>query len=747
MKTPSLLLKIIFFITALVLFDALQAQVVTITYGSPATYGTDTATVPNGSISVFGYAWGAGGGGGGALACGPGTGCCLLYRSAAGASAGGGGGYSTQDFENNTGSFSIIVGKGGRGTGSENGNGTNGIECNPTTVTGAVQYKECRTGEAGGDSKITYSSTTVTAGGGGGGKSAAVDANNGSVSYASTNGGAGGSGNVGAGGIGGQGSASASGTSGSGSCPSASGGTGGTVFGANPNNGGPATSFSGGSNSGSVRSSSAGNNGGFPGGGGGGAYAIVQRYGTPDCNGGNGGNGGNGQVIITYTLNAPVISDSAVYCEGDTITLTSSYGAGNGVTLQWYNGSTAISGATGQILTISNCAAADAGIYTVKATVNVSYSTAAEVKIASTVQGNKTVNVTLTSNEITITINQPSQSPIIPISICEGQSYTGNGFTNISTAGLHTRVISGGNAAGCDSTVRINLTIHPKPSNISQEYEDVCPKATSQMVTWASLVGTYTGILHWYTTETGGSEILEPAAFDASSDFTATYWVSQTTGGCETSRTQVYVNINEAPVPTIVPAEVCQQTGTKEWNTVVVPQSGETIHWYTDVSIANAEYAGRNLNPAFVFSGNTMPLAQDLSVTGTYTIWVILERDATGCHSVVSPVEIVVNAAPTVNLLSEELCEHTPGDLIQIEFTGRPDFTLNYSVDVAGVGNDLDPVTLGFPTVFGNGQPGVATWTGSGNNWSAGISTVVPGFFNFNVVSITDGTGCQSTRP
>ncbi|MDR0874246.1 MAG: hypothetical protein LBN27_12405 [Prevotellaceae bacterium] len=353
---------VILIVGTLCVSTAVDAQTVTIKYDSPGTY---SVTIPAcGITSVQAELWGAGGGGGGARVCGPGTGCCLLYRAAAGASAGGGGGYSTQDFGNSTGSFSIIVGKGGQGTGSGGGSGTDGIECNPTTVTGAFQYKECKTAEAGGSSQIVHSSATVTAGGGGGGNSAAADTNNGSVSYASTSGGAGGTGNSGTGGVGGQGSASASGTSGSGSRPSAGGAAGGTGFGANPNNGGAATSISGGSNSGDVRSASQGNNGGFPGGGGGGACAIAQRYGTPDCIGGNGGNGADGRVIITLNFSLPVISGATNICDcSSTMTLNVANPCSPASYIWKRNGTIVGNGTT---LTV----APQAGIYTVEATIS-----------------------------------------------------------------------------------------------------------------------------------------------------------------------------------------------------------------------------------------------------------------------------------------------------------------------------------------------------------------------------------------
>jgi hypothetical protein len=163
------------------------------------------------------------------------------------------------------------------------------------------------------------------------------------------------------------------------------------------------------------------------------------------------------------------------------------------------------------------------------------------------------------------------------------------------------------------------------------------------------------------------------------------------------------------------------------------------------ISVTVAQATDTTINATIcegqTYTGNGF---SNISTEGLHTR--VTGRNAAGCDSIVR-INLTINAAPTVNLLSDEVCEHTPGELIQIEFTGQPNFTLNYTVDIAGVGNGIDPVTLGLPTVFGNGQPGVATWTGSNTNWSAGIATVIPGLFTFNVIEITDGNGCQSTRP
>ncbi|MDR0830861.1 MAG: DUF6383 domain-containing protein [Prevotellaceae bacterium] len=578
---------------------AMQAQTtVTATYGTSTISGTGTITIPQGATNVNGELWGAGGGGGGARACGWGA-----YRAAAGASAGGGGGYSIQNFGNNTGSFSITVGKGGQGTVS--GSGEDGIECNTTIVGGSSrQHKECKTADAGGDSKIVHSSATVTAGGGGGGKSAAADAEaGGSVNYSAVTNVSGGLGNAGSGGPGEPGSAN--------NDPKAKGGNGGMGYGGGL--GGNGTEIS--CNS-SCLNATSGNPGNFPGGGGSGASAVNRSDGN--CSNANGNTGANGRVILNFTLPKPAIT--ALYSSNYKCNTLSVQNPSSDATYTWKLGST-VKG-TGTSINTS-----EAGNWTVTAAYSIAYTGLTP-----------TFNVALTDNKV--------------------------------------EVASDGK----------NLATVPAPSSISQAYEDVCPTASSIMVTWASLVGANNANLKWYNAETGGSLIPEPVAFDGSIDFAATYWVSQTIDGCESARTKVNVNINESPVPNIIPIDTCATTGTINWDEVVVPESGSAIHWYTNKALADADYANGNHT-----NEESMPVAKDLSVVGTYTIWVILERTATGCHSVVSPAVIEVKPVPA------PISDYNPSAICEgegIDYQPNADLTYSYKDVVNATSVSLTNLTV-----------------------------------------------------
>ncbi len=63
------------------------------------------------------------------------------------------------------------------------------------------------------------------------------------------------------------------------------------------------------------------------------------------------------------------------------------------------------------------------------------------------------------TNEVTITVNQPS-SETVNASITEGETYNFNG-QNLAAAGTYTATLQ--NAAGCDSVVTLNLTVNPAP--------------------------------------------------------------------------------------------------------------------------------------------------------------------------------------------------------------------------------------------------------------------------------------------
>jgi len=228
-----------------------------------------TWVVPNGVTEVIVETWGGGGRG-------------STRSSTSHGAGGGGGGYSRSIISVTPGdSYIYTIGQGGNNSNINGGattfgsslvvaNGGTGASNNSTT--GGI-------GGAVGTGDVTY------AGGNG------ADADN-SGSFRNTGGGG-----------------SSAGTSSNGNN-------------GNNTNGGSAVNGGGAGGNGSTSANVSGGNGGGPGGGGGGAWRT-SGAGTI-----NGGEGGDGQIILTYTLNAGVVSGPQSICIGGTTTFVSTLSGG-----------------------------------------------------------------------------------------------------------------------------------------------------------------------------------------------------------------------------------------------------------------------------------------------------------------------------------------------------------------------------------------------------------------------------------
>ncbi|MDG1333775.1 MAG: PKD domain-containing protein [Crocinitomicaceae bacterium] len=194
----------------------------------------------------------------------------------------------------------------------------------------------------------------------------------------------------------------------------------------------------------------------------------------------------------------PTISPSGAttFCDGASVTLTSSYGSGN----TWSDSSTGsalvvtTSGTYGVVYTDGNgCSAASAPLTitvnpnpTVTATgatticeggsvplnasgaTTYSWDNGAGTNAATTVSPTVTTTYTVTgttngctgTDQVTVTVNAATSSTQ-DVEICEGSDYTVLGST-YNTTGTYTDLTT--NAAGCDSTVTTNLTVNPNPT-------------------------------------------------------------------------------------------------------------------------------------------------------------------------------------------------------------------------------------------------------------------------------------------
>jgi hypothetical protein len=200
-------------------------------------------------------------------------------------------------------------------------------------------------------------------------------------------------------------------------------------------------------------------------------------------------------------------------------------------------------------------------------------------------------------------------------------------------------------ANGCESPTRYlvfaisNATAAPS-SNPSQQF---CNSATV-----ANLTANGSG-LQWYSAATGGTALISTAALS-----TGTYYVSQTSGGCESPRTAVSVTVTSVPAPTGAATQSLSSLLTL--GDIVV--TGSNITWY-----ASAANAASGTNP--------LPSTQLLANTTYYATQTI-----NGCRSAAS-------LAVTITTLANQ-------DFDMTQFTYYPNpvmdlLNITYSQDMTSV--------------------------------------------------------------
>jgi|GEM_PF-1116256 len=183
-----------------------------------------------------------------------------------------------------------------------------------------------------------------------------------------------------------------------------------------------------------------------------------------------------------------------------------------------------------------------------------------------------------------------------------GLTYSIDGTTFVSTAvfsGLSagTYTVTVKNASDCTAT-SVALTINAAPA------VPAAPTAAplsfcNQAVTVADLTATGSG-LQWYANETGGTAI--PATETVTS---GTYYVSQTVGVCESTRTSVVVTVNTVLAPTgAATQQITASTAPDATIEDIQVTASGTVTWY-----ATAEDAENGEDPlpagTQLVSGNT----------------------------------------------------------------------------------------------------------------------------------------------
>src|SRR5690554_6609991 len=304
----------------------------------------------------------------------------------------------------------------------------------------------------------------------------------------------------------------------------------------------------------------------------------------------------------------PSLTDQTI-CEGGSVTLTAS--GGMGAPYNWYSSSTG-----GSIIHTGSS-------YTTSPSSTTTYYVTSGTGTCASPRIPVTVTVTPAPNSGTISG---------PTDVCVGNTITltsngdgGGAWTTnnssvatVNNLGVVTGVSNGTatisytvtGTAPCSNAVATRVvTVNPIPSAPAA----VTPQSFCGSATVADLIASGSN-LQWYAAATGGSPLSSGTALTNG----ATYYVSQTVNGCESSRTGVQVTVN--PIPS-APAAVTPQAFCGSATVADLIASGSSIQWYAN-STGGSPLAGGTalVNGSTYYASQTVDGCESSRTAVTVTI-------------------------------------------------------------------------------------------------------------------------------
>ncbi|AYQ35369.1 GEVED domain-containing protein [Runella sp. SP2] len=276
-------------------------------------------------------------------------------------------------------------------------------------------------------------------------------------------------------------------------------------------------------------------------------------------------------VIVTATPSSPAATTPINYCQNQTAVALSATGSN----LLWYTVSTGGSGnstaPTPSTTTVGTTS------YWVSQTVNSCESnrTKIDVVVSSTPPPpSVTTPVNYCQNQTAVALTATG-SNLLWYTVATGG--TGNATAptpSTTTAGITSYWVSQTlGSCGSSTRAKIDVVVTATPS---------APTATTpinycQNQTAVALTATGSNLL-WYTAGTGGTGNATAPTPSTTTAGTASYWVSQTVSGCESSRTKIDVNVTATPA---APTATSPINYTQGQTASPLTATGTSLKWYT----------------------------------------------------------------------------------------------------------------------------------------------------------------------
>lgn len=223
-----------------------------------------------------------------------------------------------------------------------------------------------------------------------------------------------------------------------------------------------------------------------------------------------------------------------------------------------------------------------------------------------------------------------------------------------STPMVATITVTPTTANGCPGTSRqFTITVNPTPVAPTAASQEFCDSATV-----ADLAATGTA-LKWYAVSTGGTVLASATALT-----TGTYYVSQTSGTCESPRTGVSVTIT----PSTANATSVTTCDSYEWSVTGITYTSSGT--YTSVTGCHTETLDLTINSAATPTGDGTQLfsvatltdatIEDLVVSPAIVTWYASLTDATTGTNPLAAGTQIVNGETYYAVNTENACSSTP---------------------------------------------------------------------------------------
>ncbi|AWH86781.1 hypothetical protein HYN59_17420 [Flavobacterium album] len=350
-----------------------------------------------------------------------------------------------------------------------------------------------------------------------------------------------------------------------------------------------------------------------------------RMYGGSDCNTTWNRVDPNWTVTVTYsalncTTPADPVATSQQVCPGSTIAALQVTGASN-ATFKWYSAAT--------------------GGTALAATTPLSAATYYVSQMVGGCESNR-VPVAVTFTTVAApTASAQSFCPGTTVASLVATGGTGAEFNWYTTASGGTELVPAAillqgtyyvsqTMNGCESTripVAVTITTVAVPTASAQT---LCPGSTVANLT---ATGTASAEINWYTTASGGTELVSTAVVA-----TGTYYVSQTVGSCESTRVAVAVTVAAPSLPMAANQNFCPDSGAMVSDLTVTGSASATFNWYTDATGGTALAGTTLLAPGTYYVsqtvGNCESAREDVVVTFNAAPLPDIEATQTGCYGI-----------------------------------------------------------------------------------------------------------------